>query len=439
MRRPRIICAFAIIAGLAGVLAGKDLLEPASGASNVAVARGRMLEVLTDVAALVKDNYYDSTLKGLDWKASVEVARQRIRKADHQGEMVAAISGLLTRLGDSHTYFLPPGRLQPVIFGFQAKAFGEDVRVYQVMRDGPAEAAGLQVGDRIVGIEDFVATRKLIDEEIRYFVYLDPQLTLNLHIARGGEPPRQIVIKGKQPETSSKDFRKEYDEYEKGEEKESVEGNVVLYDNGQLAYVRFPTFMVPGYEADSFLKKAKDARAVVLDLRNDGGGREDTMKEMAGHFLPEPTQIGVAISRRKKEDIIAKPKKPNLSAPLFVLMDSRSASASEIVARILQLKHRATLVGDRTAGKVNRAEFFGGLGGAIWAVPYGVAITISKDVMPDGQELENRGVNPDVPCVPTEADLRSGQDPCLAKALALARRAISATAPAQQSQQDAQR
>jgi C-terminal processing protease CtpA/Prc len=42
-----------------------------------------------------------------------------------------------------------------------------------------------------------------------------------------------------------------------------------------------------------------------LDLRNDGGGREDTMKEMAGHFLPEPTQIGVAISRRKKEDIIA--------------------------------------------------------------------------------------------------------------------------------------
>lgn len=428
MRQRRTSGAFVIVLVLVMVGKGEFLVEPAIGASNVAVARGRMLEVLTDVAALVKDNYYDPTLKGLDWKASVEVARQRIRKADHQGEMVAAISGLLTRLNDSHTYFAPPDRLQPVIFGFRAKAFGEEVRVFQLMPNGPAEAAGLLVGDRIIGIEDFAATRKLIDDELRYFVYLDPRLTLSLRVARGQEPPRQIVINGRQPDSSSKSFRKEYEAYEKGEEKESFEGKVILYDNGELAYVRFPTFMVPGSEVDSFLKKAKDSRAVVLDLRDDGGGREDTMKEMAGHFLTEQTQMAVAISRNKREDVIAKPKKPNLSLPLFVLMDSRSASASEMFARILQMKHRAMLVGDRSAGKVNRSQFFGGLGGAIWSIPYGVAITISKAVMPDGQELENRGVDPDVSCVPSETELRSGRDPCLAKALALAREAISASA-----------
>jgi C-terminal processing protease CtpA/Prc len=110
-------------------------------------------------------------------------------------------------------------------------------------------------------------------------------------------------------------------------------------------------------------------------------------------------------------------------------VDSHSGSAAEIVARVLQMQNRATVVGDLTAGKVNRAEMFGGRGGSIYSIPFGVAITVSRAVLPDGSELEGRGVRPDEMCVPTDEDLRLARDPCLDKALSLARRTISKASP----------
>jgi C-terminal processing protease CtpA/Prc len=89
------------------------------------------------------------------------------------------------------------------------------------------------------------------------------------------------------------------------------------------------------------------------------------------------------------------------------------------------MKRRATVVGDVTAGRVNRAQMFGGYGGSVYSIPYGVAITVSRFVMEDGQELEGRGVIPDVNCVPSEQDLRDDRDPCLAVALTLARQSVS--------------
>ncbi len=397
----------------------------ARGSSDADAVRSRMIEILDGVERLVRENYYDPALKGLDWKGAVEIARDRIRRADHEGEMAAAISGLLSRLADSHTYFLRPGRLQPVIFGFGAKAFADEVRVYKIMPGGPAEDAGLQLGDQIVGVEEFVANRKLIDEEMRYFRYLDPRLTLKLTVVRNHRLPKEIVIQGKQAATSSKEFVKRTEQYQREEEKEDVKGVTTPFDDGWIVYLRYPTFMEGTTDTDSLLKKANAAKALVLDLREDGGGQEETMKDMAGHFFAQPTELATAISRGKKEEVIAKPKTPNLAGPLFVLVDSHSASAAEILARVLQLKNRATIVGDRSAGKVNRALVFGGRGGAVYAIPYGVAITVSRAIMPDGQQLEDHGVLPDVQCVPTEEDLRLARDPCLDKALTLARQALA--------------
>jgi len=378
------------------------------------------MEVLNETADIVKQNYYDPALKDLDWKAGVEAARERIRRADTEGEMAAAISGLLLRLNDSHTFFLRPYRLQPVIFGFDAKAFRDEVRIYELMPGGPAEEAGLQLGDRIIAVEDFVANRKLIDKEMRYYQYLDPRLSMRIKVSRNGGAPVDYVIKGKQPATSSKEFVKLYQKYQKDDYKQ-YEDVVLKRGDGGVEYIRFPSFIVSPSRTDSILKKAEDAKALILDLREDWGGREDTMKEMAGHFLPESTKLLTAVSLNKSENITVKPKTPNLSAPLFVLIDSHSASASEVVARILQLNKRATIIGDLSAGKVNRSEFFGGEGGAIYRIPFGVSVTISKVVMPDGSELEEKGVVPDVQCVPSEQDLLLAHDSCLQKAIELAR------------------
>jgi len=401
------------------------LVPLAHAGNDIDNMRSRMMETLNAVSDLVKQNYYDPTLKNLDWKAGVEVARERIRRADNEGETVAAISGLLARLSDSHTYFFRLGR--PVVFGFSAKAFGDDIRIYEIISGGPAEAAGLQLGDKIVAVEDFAATRKAFDDEAQYFERTNPRLTLKLKIVRGGAAPRDFAINGKEWETFSRDVVKLNEDYNKEQEHRITEGTVRL-ESGGVAYLRFPCFMVTPGKADSLLKKAKEAHSLILDLRDDGCGSEDAMKEMAGHFLSDRTQLAAAISRNKQEEIIAKPRDPNLTAPLFILVDSHSASTAEVFARALQLKKRATIVGDGTAGKVNRAGSSYGRAGYnrdrfISFIFYGVSVTVSKAVMPDGEALEDRGVVPDVRCVPTEEDLRLAHDPCLESALLLAREA----------------
>jgi C-terminal peptidase prc len=434
MTRSRRIRSAMLVIFVAAMTTRIPLLAPlAHAGSDGDSVRGRMMEILNEVSDLVKQNYYDPRLKNLDWKAGVEVAQERIRRADHEGEMAAAISGLLVRLNDSHTYFFRPG--PQVVFGFSAKAFGDDVRIYEIMSGGPAEAAGLQRGDKIVAVEDFAANRKVFDDQARYFEHTNPRLTLTLKIVRGGAAPRDFTINGKQRATSSKDFVRLNQEYNKEQEQRNMEGTVRL-ESGGVAYLRFPSFMVTPGKEGSLLKKAEEARSLILDLRDDEGGREETMTEMAGHFLSYPTQLAVGISRNKQEEIIAKPRNPNLTAPLFILVDSHSASASEIFARALQLKKRATIVGDVTAGKVNLGHLFYGRRGLINLMFFGVSITTSKAVMPDGEALEDRGVLPDVRCVPTEEDVRLARDPCLESALLLAREAALKMARDNTSQTD---
>src|SRR5215471_16278340 len=92
--------------------------------------RGRMEDVMDVVIKDIQKNFYDPGLKGVDWKGITDKARQRIRQADHLGDMIAAISSVPYQLSDSHTYFIPPGRSARVDYGFEAEPFGSDILVY---------------------------------------------------------------------------------------------------------------------------------------------------------------------------------------------------------------------------------------------------------------------------------------------------------------------
>jgi hypothetical protein len=77
----------------------------ASYSENIKAERRRAEQILNLVSQDVQNNFYDQTLKGLDWSALTEQARQRIRSAEELGEMNGAISALLYHLHDSHTVF----------------------------------------------------------------------------------------------------------------------------------------------------------------------------------------------------------------------------------------------------------------------------------------------------------------------------------------------
>jgi Tricorn protease C1 domain len=92
-----------------------------SYSENVKAERRRAEQILNLVSRDVQNNFYDDALKGLDWPALTEQARQRIRSAEELGQMHGAISALLYQLHDSHTVFIPPKRKIKAVYGFKAK------------------------------------------------------------------------------------------------------------------------------------------------------------------------------------------------------------------------------------------------------------------------------------------------------------------------------
>ena len=400
-------------------------LSHLTDADTTNVERGRMEDILTLVSKDVQKNFYDPTLKGLDWSALTEQARQRIHGADHVGAMIGAISALLYQLHDSHTVFIPPGRTVHAIYGFKAKPVADEILVYELEKGGPAAKAGLQLGDRIIGVDNMNAVRPTFFDMMRYLSVLDPRMELDVEIADGASS--RVLKIPTTLEPHPKMLFLDYNEIIRAIDSEKHFYGVKDYEDG-VVYLKLRTFLVPASDLGAMANKARNAKAVVLDLRGNGGGAVDAMTNLLGRFTREAFEMANAVSRDKSEPIRVKPVSPLISSPVFVLIDSASASGSEMFARSMQLHKKAIVIGDKSSGRVNRARVFWEEIGAYDRVSFGTEIAVSRVVMENGEELENRSVIPDEFCVPTPADLRAEKDPCLERALTLAR---SATATSQ--------
>jgi carboxyl-terminal processing protease len=159
----------------------------------------------------------------------------------------------------------------------------------------------------------------------------------------------------------------------------------------------------------------------VLDLRGNGGGYEKIMLEMITGLDRDSVVLGTIHERQKTSPLVARGGgKGAFEGQLYVLVDGRSASASELFARAVQLSGRGKVLGDRTSGAVMRAQFRPLSLGMETKVFYGVQVTEADVIMSDGGRLEGLGVTPDEIILPTAADLAAKRDPVLARALSLA-------------------
>jgi C-terminal processing protease CtpA/Prc len=172
-------------------------------------------------------------------------------------------------------------------------------------------------------------------------------------------------------------------------------------------------------DMDQAMNHARKMGTLILDLRGNGGGREDGLVRLAGHVFDRHVVIATVHRRHETRAVESKPVGHPFTGPLFVLIDSRSGSSSEIFARLVQLEGRGVVLGDRSAGAVMRSRVHE-LTTAFGANPYGLTITDADVIMPDGSRLEGRGVRPDSLVLPGAADLAAGRDPVLALALTMA-------------------
>ncbi|HEV7589057.1 MAG TPA: S41 family peptidase, partial [Longimicrobium sp.] len=167
-------------------------------------------------------------------------------------------------------------------------------------------------------------------------------------------------------------------------------------------------------------RRLRGRAGLVLDLRGNGGGPVDKLLSVVGMLSRDSVVVGLQRERTRERPLVARGAGDGaFTGPVVVLVDSRSASASEVLARVVQLSKRGVVLGDRTAGAVMRAYQRSVAMGVERAVFYGVSVTDADLAMADGGRLEKVGVVPDERIVPTPAQMAAGDDPVLARALAL--------------------
>ncbi|MBI5608657.1 MAG: PDZ domain-containing protein [Deltaproteobacteria bacterium] len=267
---------------------------------------------------------------------------------------------------------------QAVDVGLVALRDGNQVRVQRVERGGPAAEAGIQKGDILVQIDGRpVAT------------WGGWQLMQALE-GKPGSTVEVAVQTGKAPKRTVKLVRRAI-----------AKSTVASYAGGEqtgVAVLRVPGFasgvaaaVTPGLEDVAADQKAKP-RAVVLDLRGNGGGWVKEAIAFADRFLSSGVVASEHFRDGAPEVFEATASPDDLRAPLVVLVDNECRSACELVAAALQDQDRAVVVGQRTYGK-----------GSVQAVvdaktgPWSVLVTIAIYRGPRGRTLQAQGVEPDLP------------------------------------------
>jgi C-terminal peptidase prc len=388
---------------------------PASVKGSRDTARA-MAHQLVDV---LQKNFYDPQMKGVDLKKALTDAEAKINATDRVGEMFGAIDEMVGKLDGSHTRFVPPEQTRQPKFGFQMKPFGAIVRVSKIEVGSAAEKAGLKVGDTIIGIDGIIADRQHYFHTLLYYRIVQPEEVMVIDRVVDGKPQR-LTLQADVPtrlaveERSASVFN--YLDRVREAEISYKEHPFEFKVYGDVGYVRIPTFA--SNMAESTLCKAKDSRALIIDLRGNLGGRSEVLERFAGYFHKDTAEIFEAVSRQKTEKVIAKPRTPSFwDVPLVVLVDSESASASEIFARHIQLTGQGVVLGDKTMGAVSVARYYPEQIGINPWVNYGLETTIARAIFPDGQDLEKMGVTPDKMCIPSAYALSQKLDPCLDMAL----------------------
>lgn len=404
------------------LLAGALFIVPAQQAVS-GIDRDRGSVMLRTIKENLKSNYYDPAYHGMDLEARFKISEQKIKTATSVGQIFGIIAQTLTELEDSHTFFLPPGRSVTVEYGWQMQIVGEKCYVIAVKPGSDAEAKGLREGDEIYSMDGFGPIRENFWKLQYTYRTLRPQPGVRLVVIKpdGKEYQLDVLANVKQQKrvvdlTGGSDI---WDLIRESENEDRLNRHRYI-EMEDLFVWKMPQFDMQKEKVDGFVDKFRKRKGVLIDLRGNHGGYEETLLRLIGNFFDHDVKVGDLKRRKEEKPMTAKTRGQEIfTGKLVVLIDSESGSAAELFARVVQLEKRGTVIGDRSAGAVMRSKEYSHKMGTDVIVPFGVSITDADIVMTDGKSLEHVGVTPDETKLPTAADLAAKRDPVLAYALSL--------------------
>lgn len=248
--------------------------------------------------------------------------------------------------------------------------------VISPIEDAPAYRAGVMAGDKIISIEGKSSEGISLDDAVKM-----------LTGKPGTEVTFQVVHMGTlQRETFTVKREEIHIKTIKGDVRlEDGQWNYMIDKDAGIAYIRMTSFTedtVHDLEAALAEARKQGMKGLILDLRWNGGGILEAATGVSDLFV----ESGVIVStrgRKSKEEVWeAKAEGTVTDIPMVVLVNDRSASASEIVAGCLQDHKRAILVGERTFGKGSVQRIFNLRDGQC-----AVKLTVAKYYLPLGREI----------------------------------------------------
>jgi len=369
----------------------------------------------------VAKHYYDPAFHGLDLGARYRDAELRLKTATGFNDGISTLADFLTKFDDSHTTFVPPNRRVRVDYGWEMAMVGDRPLIVSVDAASDAAAKGLAPGDRVLLLNTFEPTRQNL-WRLRYFYrFVRPQAQQRVAVLKPDGSARTVDVASRvdtKPITELGDLIAEI-------ERDLARARDVGAEMGDIFVWKITMFGDPE-RVDAMIHKARGARTLILDLRANGGGAVDALRELVGRTFDKEVMVAEEKLRDKQIKVVAKPSRNAFTGRLIVLVDSRSASAAEMFARITQLEKRGIVIGDRTAGAVMTSRIFAHQVGIGALAFYAASVTVGDVRMSDGASLEKIGVEPDEIVVPTPTDLARSHDPVLARAVELAGGSISA-------------
>lgn len=298
---------------------------------------------------------------------------------DEKDLMNAAISGMVSILNDPYSTYLDNNQT----YSFNQSVDGEyvglgititwtdgDCTITEVVKDSPAEKAGLKVDDLIVAVDKNDITKSTL-EEISQLLTGKKGTSVKLEVMREGERLKLEV---------TRDIIQ-------------IQSVFSSIKDNNIGYIKIDNFAANTFKQfEKELKKLekKKIESLIIDVRCNTGGRLNQVNEILDMFLGKNVEI-YRIETKGKQKKVYTTDKTTRNYPVVVLVDEGSASASEILASAFHDKYKkATIVGVTTYGK-------GSIQKAV-ELPGGSSLkyTTQRWLTSKGKSLQDKGLNPDV-------------------------------------------
>jgi C-terminal processing protease CtpA/Prc len=299
---------------------------------------------------------------------------------------------------------------------------GDACFITQIRPDTDA-ATKLHVGDQVVLLDGFSVNREDF-HDVQYFLkILTPRAAEQLELRSPAGEQRRVLVNSEikastliSDITTHTDYWNTVRRYE--DESHATRSRMVQYED--TAFWKLQYFNLDLDEVRRNINIARKHKALILDLRGNPGGAIESLKLMVSGLFDHDVKLYDRADRKESKPVIAKHSGKPYQGKLIVLVDAASGSCAEMLARIVQIEHRGTVIGDNTAGTVMESNIYRETQGDRTKIYYGFSVTVANLIMSDGKSLENTGVVPDEVLLPTGADLAAGRDPVLARAAEVA-------------------